>query len=182
VVFWNVFGFDRSATQLYFTAPVPFSRVLAGKNLAAAVLVALEVSLVAVVCLLLGLPIGGAKILETYAVVLVLCLYLLATGNLSSLYYPRALDPDQTWGRASAGRFQALGMLLFPVLGLPVLLAYLARYAFKSQLAFYGMLALAALGGGVYYLVALGSAVRAAENRKEKLLAALAHGGGPLGQ
>ena len=181
VVFWNVFGFDRSAAQLYFTAPVPFSRVLAGKNLAAAVLVALEVSLVAVVCLLLGLPIGGAKILETYAVVLVLCLYLLATGNLSSLYYPRALDPDQTWGRASAGRFQALGMVLFPVLGLPVLLAYLARYAFKSQLAFYGMLALAALGGGVYYLVALGSTVRAAEKRKEKLLAALAYGGGPLG-
>ena len=27
VCFWNSFGFDRSAAQIYFLAPVPFSRV-----------------------------------------------------------------------------------------------------------------------------------------------------------
>ena len=181
VVFWNVFGFDRSAAQLYFAAPLPFSRVLTGKNLAAAILVVLEVTLIGLVCLLLRLPVGFAKILEAYPVMLVLSLYLLAAGNLISLYYPRAVDPDQTWGAASPGRSGVLTGLLFPALALPVLSAYLARYAFDSQLAFFGALALAALMGAGCYRVAMDLAVRAAENRKEKLLAALAQGGGPLG-
>ena len=35
VAFWNVFGFDRSAAQAYFIAPVRLSSVLVSKNLAA---------------------------------------------------------------------------------------------------------------------------------------------------
>lgn len=180
-VFWNLFGFDRSATQLYFAAPIPFSKVLAGKNLAAGIVVLLEVTLVGLVCLLLRLPVRGLKILETYAVILVFCLYLLAVGNLTSLYWPRAVDPGQTWGTASSGRSRALMTLLFPALALPLLPAYLARYAFDSQLAFYGLLALAALVGGACYWASLDSAARAANHRQEKLLAELAQGAGPLG-
>jgi ABC-2 type transport system permease protein len=180
-VFWNIFGFDRSAAQLYFAAPVPFAKVLTGKNLAAVLVVMLEVTLVGLVCLLLRLPVPGVKILEAYAVVLVFCLYLLAVGNFSSLYWPRAVDPRQTWGAASSGRSRALMTLLFPALALPLLPAYLARYAFDSLLAFYGLLALAALVGAACYWVAADSAVRAADHRQEKLLAALAQGTGPLG-
>src|SRR5207237_3426966 len=35
VTYWNAFGFDRSAIQAYFAWPVPISRALIGKNLAA---------------------------------------------------------------------------------------------------------------------------------------------------
>ena len=38
VSYWNCFGFDRSATALYFAAPVKISKVLIGKNLGVAVL------------------------------------------------------------------------------------------------------------------------------------------------
>ena len=36
--FWNFFGFDRSAAQFYFLAPVSFTRVMIAKNLERAVL------------------------------------------------------------------------------------------------------------------------------------------------
>ena len=41
--FWNSFGFDRSAAQIYFLAPVTFSRVLIGKNLSAIFFIAVEI-------------------------------------------------------------------------------------------------------------------------------------------
>src|SRR5207302_1761622 len=42
VLFWNSFGFDRSAAQLYFVVPVATQTVLLAKNLAAAFFVLLE--------------------------------------------------------------------------------------------------------------------------------------------
>src|SRR6202034_1374804 len=54
--FWNSFGFDRSAAQIYFLAPVPFSRVLIGKNLSAIFFILLEISAVTLVCKIMGLP------------------------------------------------------------------------------------------------------------------------------
>ena len=46
--FWNSFGFDRSAAQIYFLAPVPFSRVLIGKNLSALFFIVLEISAITI--------------------------------------------------------------------------------------------------------------------------------------
>jgi len=180
VVFWNIFGLDRSAVQLYFTSPVPFSRVLLGKNLAGAILVALEVTVVLFVCALFRTPLSPLKIVEVYAVTLTLCVYLLAVGNLSSLYYPRPVNPEQTWGRASSGKFQMVLLLLYPVLAAPVMLAYAARYAFESQVAFFGVLASAALTGAIFYWVALDTALHAAEAKKETLLEALGQAAGPV--
>lgn len=180
VVFWNVFGFDRSAAQLYFSAPVPFSKVLAGKNLAAGVLVVSEVTIVLLACVLLRIPVAGTKVLETYSVTLVLSVYLLAAGNLSSLYYPRPVNPDHSWGRSSKGKFSLLLLVVFPLLTAPVLLAYAARYAFASELAFYGVLAFAAAAGAAVYRVAMESAVSAAGERRENMLLALAEAAGPV--
>ncbi len=49
-LFWNCFGLDRSAAQVYFLVPVKMSTVLAGKNLAAAFLVLMEITAIALVC------------------------------------------------------------------------------------------------------------------------------------
>lgn len=66
------------------------------------------------------------------------------------------------------------------VLLLCLALAYLARYTLGSQAAFYLVLAVDALAGLAAYHFALDRTVRAAERRKEQLLAALSQGSGPI--
>ncbi len=180
VIFWNMFGFDRAAFQIWLAAPTPFRAVFVGKNLAGAILATVEASVVLLVCAALGVRLSGLKILEVYAVTLTLCLYLLAAGNPTSLYFPRPVNPEQSWGRASAGRFQMLLLLLYPVLGAPVGLAYLGRYAFDSQAAFFALLALAALVATVFYRVSLDSALEMIERHRERMVEALTRGGGPI--
>jgi len=51
---------------------------------------------------------------------------------------------------------------VYPMALLPVMLAYGARYAFDSNVLFFGLLAFAAALGAVVYWVALDSAVKAA--------------------
>jgi ABC-2 type transport system permease protein len=180
VAFWNVFGFERSAAQFYFASPAPFWKVLAGKNLAAVMVVLLEIALIAAVSRLVGLRVTAGKILETCAVLLILSLYQTATGNLSSLYWPRPMDPDQPWGRVARGRSQALMVVAFPIASLPVAAAYVARYFSGSSLVFAGVLGLAALIGAACYRLAMRSAVTASERRREIFLAALSQGAGPV--
>lgn len=179
-LFWNCFGFDRGAVQLYLLAPVKFAVVLAGKNLAAVFLVALEISAIALVCALLRLPLSGIQILEAVAVTFVVTLFILSIGNLSSLYNPRAVDPTKSFRTAASARTQAMLMLAFPVALIPVALAYLARYAFDSEWAFFGALAGGAALGGIVYSYSLGSAVRASEQRREEVITALSRGDGPI--
>jgi hypothetical protein len=62
----------------------------------------------------------------------------------------------------------------------PILLAYLARYAFGSQTALFGILGIDAIVGLIVYRVALDSAVRTAELTRETMIAALSTGDGPI--
>jgi ABC-2 type transport system permease protein len=75
---------------------------------------------------------------------------------------------------------KALLFLLYPIALLPVFLAYLARYAFDNQLVFYMILAFAAALGVAIYWMAMESAVSAARNRRETILAELSRGDGPM--
>ena len=61
VCFWNSFGFDRSAAQFYFLAPVSFSQVMIGKNLSALLFIGLEIVSVTAVCAVLGMPLDPAE-------------------------------------------------------------------------------------------------------------------------
>ena len=179
-LFWNCFGFDRGAVQLYLLSPVKFGVVLAGKNLAAALFVALEISAIALVCALLRLPLSGIQVLEAVVVSFVVMLFILSIGNLSSLYNPRAVDPSKSFRTAASARTQAMLMLAFPLALIPVALAYLARYAFDSEWAFFGALLGGAALGGIVYSYSLGSAVRASEQRQEEIITALSRGDGPI--
>ena len=180
VCFWNIFGFDRSAVQAYFVMPVRLETVMRAKNLAAAAFVLLEITVIAAICGLLPMPFPAAKLAEAYAVTAVVTLYLVAVGNLTSVYNPRPMDPAKSLRSSSAGRIQAFLVLVYPIAALPVLLAYLARYAFDTELAFYGVLAFAALLGAAVYWASMGSAVQAAAHRKEQILTVLSRGDGPI--
>jgi ABC-2 type transport system permease protein len=181
VCFWNIFGFDRRAAQFYFVAPVRFSTVLIAKNITALFFVLLEITMIIVVCWLLRMPITGAKLIEAYAVTLVIALYLVAVGTLTSSHNPRPVDPAKSMRQGAAGKMQAVLVLIYPVAGMPVLLAYGARYAFDSDLAFYGGLAVAAGIGAAIYWVSMESSVEAAANQREMIVDRLSQGEGPIG-
>ncbi|HVN06355.1 MAG TPA: hypothetical protein VMT86_18160 [Bryobacteraceae bacterium] len=180
VTYWNAFGFDRSAAQIYFAAPVNFTRVLAAKNIATAVFIFLEIGAVATACSLLRLGISPGRIAETFVVVAVCALYLFAIGNMSSVNYPRGMRPQRVSSGGAAGRTQGLLFLLYPIALLPVAFAYLARYAFRSQLAFDVVLACAAALGAAIYVISMESAVSSARHRREMIIAELSSGEGPL--
>jgi ABC-2 type transport system permease protein len=180
VTYWNALGFDRSAAQAYFVWPVPFSRALVGKNLAAAIFVFLEMLAVTAACLLLKMQPSPHKLLEAFLVTPVVAVYLLAAGNLSSVHMPRALSPERAAQGGSAGRSQAFMLFVYPLALLPILLAYGARYAFDSEIAFYAMLAFAAALAALVYWLALESAVNAAERRREQIITELCRTEGPV--
>jgi ABC-2 type transport system permease protein len=180
VTYWNCFGFDRSATLFYFAAPQPISQVLIGKNIAAMVFVYLDVTILSAVVGTFHLTAGWGQVAETLLVVGVCAVYLLGLGNMASVNYPRPLNPENVSRGGSSGRSQGLLLLFYPVALLPVFLAYLARWALKSELAFLAVLAIAAVIGGVVYWIGLDSAVIAARTKREQLFTALTQGEGPI--
>ena len=80
----------------------------------------------------------------------------------------------------AASRFQALIMLLYPLSLLPVLLAYVARYAFASVIAFYLVLAFAGAVGAALYWLALESSVATATRHRERIIHDLSANEGPV--
>jgi ABC-2 type transport system permease protein len=180
VSFWNCFGFDRSAAVIYFAAPQPLAKTFAGKNVAALVFIYLEVFILAGVTSLFGVKPGATQLLETLLVIGVCSLYMLALGNISSVQYPRGLNPERVSQGGASSRFQALILLLYPLSLLPVLLAYVARYAFASDVAFYLVLGFAAVVGGALYWIAMESAVSTAMKHRERILHDLSNADGPI--
>lgn len=179
VCFWNSFGFDRGAVQFYYVTAVPFNRILLAKNIVALFFVLVEVFLISIAASFFHAHVTVGNLLETLAVISVVSVFLLAAGNMSSVLFPRPVDPGQ-WRAASPGRFQALLFVLYPLVAAPVVLAYLARYAFDTQFAFYATLAADAVLAAIVYWVSLDSAVRLSRERCESMVAALSSREGPI--
>lgn len=179
ICFWNNLGLDRGAAQAYFVFPTNLATVLRAKNLAAMLFIALEIGIVAALCLLLGMPVTLGDVGEAVCATAVFASFLFSFGNLLSVRYPRAVDPAQSWKSGSMGRSQAYLLFLYPLAAAPVALAFGARFAFESTVAFYGVLALDLAIGAVFYTIALESAVKTAEADREKIVMALAHAESP---
>jgi len=180
VCIWNIFGFDRGAVQLYYSVPVSISTVILAKNVTAMFFVVVEILLIFLVCSLLRMPVGAASLTETFCVAMTMALFLLSIGNIMSVKNPRSVDPDQSWRRSSAGKMQATLMFIYLLVAAPIGLAYGARFAFDSQVAFYGVLLFDVVLGLVIYWLAMDSAVHATMERKEAIIMALSRGEGPV--
>jgi ABC-2 type transport system permease protein len=180
VTYWNCFGFDRSAVQVYFVAPPSMRLTLVAKNIASLIFVYIEVLILGALTPALPLRVGFGKVFETFLVVGICSLYMLAFGNISSVEYPHALKPERVSRGGASSRFQALVFIFYPVALLPVFLAYLARYALESQVAFGAVLAFAAVLGCVVYWIALDSAAGTASRHRERILQELSSGEGPV--
>jgi ABC-2 type transport system permease protein len=180
VALFNHFGFDRAAAQFYWVAPVPLRSVLLAKNIAVSVFIFLEISLISTICLILRLPVAPNKVLEALAVTVILAIFFAALGNIGSLSYPRPANPAQAWRSRSGGKFQMVMLLAYPALSIPIGLAYVARYAFESDLAFYLMLLFTATLASIFYWVAMDSAVAQGLKEREAILDALSKGDGMI--
>lgn len=179
VTFYNAFGFERSAVQMYFLAPVKASSVLIAKNIAALFFVGLEVVAVTSVCLLLRLPITAGKILEAVLVSAILMLFMLGVGNIGSTRSPRPQDPKAGMRRNSGSKFALLALLLYPLIALPITLAYLGRWAFQSDWAFFACIGAGILVAGCFYAVALETGVETLDRDREKFVQLLGQGDAP---
>jgi ABC-2 type transport system permease protein len=180
VSYFNCFGFERSAVQFWFSTPVPIVRTLVAKNLTALVFVSFEIVLVTLGALIFRMQVTPLKFLESVCVALLAAVYLISIGNISSVRVPRLLNAEKINQGGSSKAMNALLLLCFPVVLLPIALAYWARSVFESELVFFLLLALAAIFGGILYWVALTSAAATANQRREKILSDLSRGDGPL--
>ena len=180
VSYWNCFGFDRSAAQIYFLAPVRLGTALAAKNIASLTYIYLEVAILIALNAILRMISGWQQVVETLLVMGIGSLYMLALGNISSVQFPRGLSPERVSHGGASSRFQALIFIFYPVTLLPIFLAYLARYAFRSDFMFYAVLMLAAIIGGTIYWIAMDSSVSTARSRREYIIQQLSKGEGPV--
>ncbi|MEO5924294.1 MAG: hypothetical protein ABIR70_10750 [Bryobacteraceae bacterium] len=180
VCIWNIFGFDRGAAQMYFVAPVPMARVLMAKNLSAILWISVSQAVTTLLCVAFRFPVTPQMVADTFAVSAVSLIYLLSAGNYISVSNARPMDPDSSMRTRSAGGAQMLLLVLFPFIFLPAALAYFARWAFDSNLAFFGVLVVMAVLGIVIYFIALESAAGYAGENREKIVTALAAGQGPI--
>lgn len=178
--FWNSFAFDRSAAQIYFVMPVKITQVLAAKNFTAGVVIFLELTAVILLCRLLQMPMTLFTVVQAYAVCAVVGLLLVSAGNITSIRYPRGVDPMKSLRSSYAGKAQMFAMLFYPIAAAPVALAYLAEYAFDTPWAFFGVILLDSIVAVIIYFLSLESAANTAFNQREQMLTDLSRSGGPV--
>jgi len=177
LLFFNCLGPDRGGAQIYFLVPVRLDAVLLAKNAVAVFFVLVELALITVACLVFRLPVTPARVAETFSVCLVMTVLLLAVGNMASVWHPRPMNPAQPF-RNQTSRVQWMALVAFPLASIPVLLAYLARFAFDSEVAFFGVLAVFGAAGAYVYWLALEVAVRHGELDREHIIGELSHQAG----
>ena len=181
VLIFNVFGFDRKAIQIYFITPTPFEAIVKAKNLVALFFIVVQSLAVIVVAALLRIPVTPIDAANALGTALVIAIFLISAGNLTSVYLPRPTDPNQTFRRQTSGKLQLWLMASFIGLGVPIGLAFLARWAFDSEWAYLGVLAADLAIGWIVYRISLESTVNRALQHTEDLVDRLSKGGDPIG-
>ena len=139
-----------------------------------------EMLAVTVASLALRIHLPPDAIAEAFSVTAIVGIYLLAIGNLSSVHFPRAMNPERVSQGGAASRHAGPDFSLLPIALLPVTLAFWARAVFDSQLIFDVILAFAAILGAMVYWISMESAVGTALQRREKLIMELSRSEGPV--
>ncbi len=176
----NAFGLDRAGAQIYFVSPVSLTTVLRAKNFTAIVFVFLQSVVILLVATLARAPLTVAGVVSGLLASAVVTVYLLATGNLTSVSFPRAIDPRQTFKKQAGAKMQI--WLLICSLGLFVLVgfAFLARYALQRDSALLAVLGLELLVGLIAYRFSLESAVERGVRDREAIVQSLSKNSSPV--
>ena len=129
--------------------------------------------IVLAVLAVLRIPFNPMNAGNAIASELVVLIYFLAAGNLSSVRLARAVDPRQTLRKNAGTRMQA--WTFFATVSMFALggLAYWARWATGSYWASFAVLAIEFAIGCVVYWISLQSAVERGLNSREEMIGAL---------
>lgn len=170
---FNVCGTEAGGIQFYFMAPVRFRQVLAGKNLAYSVLLAIEAAVLYVVAALLDRPPSSTILAATLLgfIFAVLCAF--TAGNIVSLSFPKKLDLSRMGRHAARG---TSSMIAMAVQALAIGLAVLAMFGgFALHRPWVGLLMIAVLAGlaATAYAMVLAQTDTLALSRRETLIAEL---------
>lgn len=181
VLFLNRFGFDRGATRFYFWMPIRFEELMLAKNLATAVYGYFEMAMVALICRLVGLPVGLAEVFEAFVVTTVALLYLMMVGNHMSVRFPVPSNPDRvSRAGASHGLRAAAQFLFFPLSLTPILFAFGYRYVWESPSGYFWMMLAAGVLGLMLYTATFLGAAGYGQRKRETLIGYLSMGEGPV--
>jgi ABC-2 type transport system permease protein len=179
-LFWNIFGFDRSAAQIYFVTPVNVRQVIQAKNLTALIFVAIQNLVVLVMAILLHFISTPLNVLSGFSCSATVTIFFLAAGNISSVTSPRGVDPAQTLKKQTNAQRQLWllgcsgGMFLLVGLGM------LARWATGSEWALIGVLAVEFGIGVIAFRIAMDTAVERALSHREEIINALSKSGSQI--
>jgi len=178
----NVFGFDRSAAQLYFVTPVHLATVLKAKNLTAiAFIVAQNLIVLIFAALIRGGSISALNVCSALGASAVVSLFFVVVGNLSSVAMPRPIDPTQTFRKQAGGKMQLWFLACSVGMFLLVGFAFLAQWAFRSAWGLGGVLLVEFLVGLITYRIAMDSAVERGLRNRERIIETLSRGPSPVG-
>ncbi len=176
----NAFGLDRGAAQAYFLSPVPLGTVLKVKNLTAIFFVVLQSAAILLVAAIARATVTWMSVVSGLLASAVVTVFLLVTGNLTSLSMARPIDPKQTFKKQAGARMQM--WLLACSVGLFVLVgfAFLARYALQSDWIFLAVLCFELLVGLIAYRLGLETAVARGNRDRELIVQRLSKGSSPV--
>ena len=170
---YNMFGADQAGIQFFFVSPVSFREVMLAKNLAYALILAVELVGVWLVAFALFRPPSLQITLLTLAGVLFAAPANLAVGDLMSLYAPKKIDLAR-FGRQRASGLTALASLgtQAVTLGLAAITFFLARQFANVWFAAFMYLLYAAATITIYAVV-LRKVDAIAIQRRESLVSEL---------
>ena len=150
----NNFGGDGGGLQFFFASPVTFREIVLAKNLAHAIILAVETFVAWIaVSMFYGRPTLDITI-ATLAGLLFAAPVNFSAGNLLSLYSPKKLDYS-SFRRQSPSQTSVLitlGVQLF-VIGIGVTVFWVARHYGNFWIATFILLALAAVSLSVYRMI-----------------------------
>lgn len=174
---WNIFGFDGRASQLYFAAPVDIRLIFRAKNVAAGLFAGLQIVFVLAAGTVLKLVDSPKVVLIAILSGIVLALYFMSLGNVSSVVLARRVDPRATMKKQAGAKAQFWIFVCMLAAVVLIGFAFLAGWALATDWGTLGVLA-AELGIGILlYRFSIESAVGRALSQREELLTALSKGG-----
>jgi hypothetical protein len=170
---YNSFAYEGRGIQTYFTAPLKFSDIFAGKNLMSAAVIGFEVALcAAVLTWRIGFPSVPTLLATAFALIFTVTAQL-PIANWASLSFPRKLEFGSMRSQRNSGVavWVMLGVQIV-MGGISALVLWSARWTGNPWLPAEGFafLAAAALGG---YFASLHPLAELAEKKKEILIEAL---------
>jgi len=170
---YNNFGGDASGIQFYFAAPVKFREIVAGKNMAHASILLLELAVAWAGVSWIYMTPAPDVMAATLAAMLFAAPVNLAAGNLLSLYFPKRIEAS-AFGRQRASPTTVLASfgIQLAVIATAALVLWLTRGAGTYWLAALIFLVLAALAL-VGYTFALRQTDCIASARRQNLISEL---------